>query len=252
MKFVVIGGSGLIGTGLVANLRQRGHEVVSASPSSGVDTITGRGLEQALAGAQVLVDVSNSPSFEDQAVLEFFRTSTRNLLAAAQTAGVRHFLALSVVGTEKLQQMGYFRAKLVQEDLIKASPVPFTIVRATQFYEFIGGIADAGTSGQTTRVSSALFQPMAAQDVSKLLATLALREPNRATVEIAGPAKVRMDAVVSRFLQVTGDRRTVVAAADAPYFGAPISDDSLVAAPDAMKGDTPFESWLEARTTAAA
>jgi uncharacterized protein YbjT (DUF2867 family) len=250
MRIVVIGGSGLIGRGLVANLRRQGHEVFPASPSSGVNTLTGEGLDEAMAGAKVVVDVSNSPSFEGEAAMAFFRTSTRNLLEAVRKAGVGHLVALSVVGTDRLQQNGYFRAKVAQEELIAGSQVPFTIVRATQFFEFIEGIAKAGSQGETVRISNGLFQPIAAQDVSALLAAQALREPLNGTMEIGGPEILPMDVAVSRFLQATGDRRTVVAAADAPYFGQPVVDDALVAAASSVKGGVAFERWLQERAKA--
>jgi uncharacterized protein YbjT (DUF2867 family) len=251
MKFVVIGGSGLIGTHVVATLRDHGHEVVAASPRSGVDILTGQGLAQAVEGAQVLIDVSNSPSFEDRAVFEFFRKSTLNLVAAARAAGVQHYVALSVVGTERLLGSGYFRAKLLQESMIEASGLPFTIVRATQFFEFIAGIADSGTSGDTVRLPAARFQPMAARDVSELVAQIAQQAPARGIVEIAGPEAVPIAQFVSRQLHVRKDPRTVVAAADAPYFGMPLEDDTLVARPGARQGAIRFDQWLGASGTAA-
>src|SRR5438128_3931897 len=201
MKIVVIGGSGLIGTKLVNNLRQQGHEVLAASPSSGVNTITGEGLAEALAGALVVVDVANSPSWEDKAVLEFFETAGRNLLAAEAAAGVGHHVALSVVGTERLLASGYFRAKMVQEKLIKASPVPYTIVRATQFFEFVGGIAQFATEGATVRLPPALVQPIASDDVAAALADVALAEPLYGTFDVAGPEPIRQDDLVRRFLK---------------------------------------------------
>ncbi len=207
MKIVVIGGSGLIGTKLVNNLRQHGHEVVAASPSSGVNTLTGEGLAEALAGAQVVVDVANSPSFEDKAVLEFFETSGRNLLAAEAAAGVGHHVALSVVGTDRLLASGYFRAKMAQENLIKASKIPYTIVRATQFFEFVGGIAQSATDGQTVRLPPALMQPIVSDDVAAALADVAVEEPLNGTVELAGPEPIRMDELVRRFLSAN-QRRT--------------------------------------------
>ncbi|KQT13521.1 SDR family oxidoreductase [Ramlibacter sp. Leaf400] len=246
MKVAVIGGSGLIGSRLVDNLRGERHEVVSASPRTGVNTVTGEGLAEALAGAQVVVDVSNSPSFEDAAVLDFFRTSTRNLVDAARRAQVGHLVILSVVGTDRLPTSGYFRAKLAQEELIGKSGLPFTIVRATQFYEFVQGIADGSTTGDTVRVPSALFQPMAARDVSQLLAAIAVRPPAQGIVEIAGPVAAPMAQVVSRLLHSKGDRRSVVAAPDATYFGSPITDQSLVpTSAAALKGGIGFEEWLE-------
>jgi uncharacterized protein YbjT (DUF2867 family) len=244
MKFVVIGGSGLIGSRVVARLREHGHEVISASPSSGVDTISGKGLPQALAGADVVVDVTNSPSFEDRAVLNFFRTSTLNLIAAARAANVRHVVALSVVGTERLLGSGYFRAKLLQESMLEASGLPFTIVRATQFFEFIPSLADSCTTGDTVRLPSARFQPMAAQDVSELVAAIAQQEPVLGIVEIAGPETVPIALFVSHHLHGKADPRTVIAAADAPYFGMPIEDDTLVAGSAARQGAIRFDQWL--------
>src|SRR6201985_1237712 len=210
MKIVVIGGSGLIGTKLVNNLRQCGHEVVAASPSSGVNTITGEGLAKALTGAQVVVDVSNAPSWDDKAVLEFFETSGLNLLAAEGAAGVGPHAALSVVGTDRLLASGYFRAKLVQENLIKASPIPYTIVRATQFFEFVGGIAQTATEGQIVRLPGALMQPIASDDVAAVMAKVALEEPRNGIVELAGPELIRQDELVRQFLSAKGDTRTVI------------------------------------------
>lgn len=245
MKFVVIGGTGLIGRNVVAQLREQGHEVVSAAPSSGVNAVTGEGLEQAFAGAQVVVDVSNSPSFEDQAVLEFFRASTLNIVAAARAAGVQHLVALSVVGTDRLLASGYFRAKLLQESLLQASGLPYTIVRATQFYEFIGAIADFSTSGDTVRLPVARFQPMAARDVSRFVADIAQQEAANGMVEIAGPEAVPIALYVSRLLHGKADKRSVVAAADGSYFGQAISDAALVAAATALRGPTSFDAWLK-------
>src|SRR6478672_3288408 len=195
MKIVVIGGTGLIGTKVVKNLRDKGHEVVAASPSKGINSVTGEGLAQAITGAQVIVDVANAPSWEDNAVLEFFETSGRNLLAAEAAAGVKHHVALSVVGTERLLVSGYFRAKMAQEKLIKASPIPYTIVRATQFFEFVGGIAQFATQGQTVRLPPAMMQPIAADDVAAAMADVALAEPLNSMVEVAGPEPIRQDAL---------------------------------------------------------
>lgn len=245
MKIVVIGGSGLIGKKLVGRLRKNGHEVVAASPSSGVNAITGEGLSAALAGAQVVVDVANAPVWEDQAVLEFFETSSRNLLAAEQTAGVRHHLALSVVGTERLLASGYFRAKLAQENLIKASAVPYTIVRATQFFEFVGGIAQSNTVGQTVRLPPALMQPMAAEDVAAALAEVATAEPLNGTVDIAGPEAIRMDELARRFLAANGDPREVVTDPQAQYFGVAVNDRSLTPGDSPRLGRTRFADWLD-------
>ena len=244
MKIVVIGGSGLIGSKLVKNLRQLGHEVVAASPSSGVNSITGEGLAEALAGAQAVVDVTNSPSWEDKAVLEFFETSTRNLLAAEVAAGVRHHVALSVVGTERLLQSGFFRAKMAQEDLIKASKVPYTIVRATQFFEFVNGIAQSATDGQTVRLSPALVQPIVSDDVADALAEVTLGAPVNGTIEIAGPERLRLDELVRRFLSAKQDARQVVADVHARYFGLELNDQSLTPGDNPRIGPTRFEDWL--------
>lgn len=249
MKIVVIGGTGLIGRQVVANLRSIGHEVVAASPSSGVNAVTGEGLAAALAGAGVVVDVSNSPSFEDQPVLDFFEKSTRNLLAAARTAGVRHYVALSVVGTELMLTGGYFRAKLVQESLIKAGGVPFTIVRATQFFEFVKTIADVATQGAVVRLPAAPMQPMAAADVAAALAAVAVAAPANGTVEIAGPEPIRMDALVRTYLEGVGDARTVTTDPKAFYFGnIPVNDRSLVpSGPQPRLGTIRFGDWLKAQ-----
>src|SRR4051812_2770742 len=219
LKIVVIGGTGLIGTKLVNNLRSLGHEVIAASPSQGINTVTGEGLTAALAGAAIVVDVSNSPSFEDRAVLDFFTASTRHLLEAETAAGVRHHVALSVVGTERMLASGYFRAKLTQENLIKASRIPYTIVRATQFFEFAKGLAHVATVGSTVRLSPAAMRPIVSDDVAALLADVALAAPVNGLVEIAGPEVIRQDEFVSQFLRATGDPRTVVADAEALYFG---------------------------------
>jgi len=244
MKIVVIGGSGLIGTKLVNRLRKQGHEVVAASPKSGVNAITGEGLAEALAGAQVVVDVANSPSFEDKAVLKFFETSGRNLLAAEKAAGVRHHVALSVVGTDRLLESGYFRAKMAQENLIKASKIPYTIVRATQFYEFVGAIAQFSTVGQTVRLSSALAQPIGSDDVAAAMADVAVGPPLNGTIEIAGPERIPLDQLVGRFLTATQDPRKVVTDAHARYFGIGVNDQSLTPGSNARIGQTSFETWL--------
>jgi uncharacterized protein YbjT (DUF2867 family) len=243
-KIVVIGGSGLIGTKLVKNLLRQGHEVVAASPSTGVNTITGEGLAEALAGAQVVVDVANAPSWEDQAVLEFFEKSGRNLLAAEAAAGVGHHVALSVVGTERLLASGYFRAKLAQENLIKASSIPYTIVRATQFFEFVGGIAQAATQGETVRLPAALMQPIVSDDVADVMADLAVAEPLNGTVELAGPEPIRQDELVRKFLSATGDPRTVTADPSALYYGIALTDQSLTPGDNPRIGPTRFEDWL--------
>jgi uncharacterized protein YbjT (DUF2867 family) len=244
MKIVVIGGSGLVGSKLVNKLRGQGNELVAASPNSGVNTITGAGLAEALAGAQVVVDVANSPSFEDRAVLEFFETSGRNLLAAEATAGVGHHVALSIVGADRLPDSGYLRAKLAQERLIKASKIPYTIVRSTQFFEFMGGIAQSATSGQTVRLSPALLQPIASDDVVAALAEVALAAPANGTIEIAGPERLSLDALVRRFLSASKDARQVVADIHAQYFGTELDDGSLTPGDKARLGRTRFEDWL--------
>ena len=244
MKIVVIGGSGLIGKKVVTNLRQHGHEVVAASPSSGVNTVTGEGLAQALAGAQVVVDVANAPSWEDNAVLAFFETSGRNLLAAEAAAGVGHHVALSVVGTDRLLASGYFRAKMAQEKLIKASPIPYTIVRATQFFEFAGGIAQTATEGQTVRLPQVLMQPIAADDVAAVMADVALAAPLNGTFDLAGPEPIRQDELVRQFLTATGDARKVITDASALYYGINVNDQSLTPGENPRLGTTRFSDWL--------
>jgi uncharacterized protein YbjT (DUF2867 family) len=244
MKIVVIGGSGLIGTKLVNKLRQLGHEVVAASPASGVNTITGEGLAEALAGTQVVVDVANSPSFEDAAVLKFFETSGRNLLAAEAAAGVGYHVALSVVGTDRLLESGYFRAKMAQEDLIKASKVPYTILRSTQFFEFLSGIAQSGTDGQTVRLSPAFVQPVVSDDVAAALADVTLGAPVNGTVELAGPERLRLDELVRRFLSANQDARQVITDVHARYFGAELNDQSLTPGDNPRIAPTRFEDWL--------
>jgi uncharacterized protein YbjT (DUF2867 family) len=249
MKIVVIGGSGLIGTKLVKNLRQQGHEVVAASPSSGVNAVTGVGLTRALAGAQVVVDVANSPSFEDRAALQFFEAAGRNLLAAEAVAGVGHHVALSVVGTDRLLASGYFRAKLAQENLIKASPIPYTIVRATQFFEFVGAIAQSATEGQTVRLPPALMQPIVSDDVAAGLAEVAIQPPLNRTIELAGPEPIRLDELVRRFLTANRDPRTVTTDARAAYFGTPVDDRSLTPGAHPRLGPTRFADWLGRATS---
>ena len=244
MKIVVIGGSGLIGKKVVTNLRQRGDEVVAASPSLGVNTVTGEGLAQALAGAQVVVDVANAPSWEDNAVLAFFETSGRNLLAAEAAARVGHHVALSVVGTNRLLASGYFRAKMAQEKLIRASPVPYTIVRATQFFEFVGGIAQFSTEGQTVRLPPALMQPIAADDVAAVMADVALAKPLNGTLELAGPEPIRQDELVRQFLSKTGDARKVITDPKALYYGITVNDQSLTPGEHPRLGPTRFQDWL--------
>jgi len=244
MNIVVIGGTGLIGTKLVNRLRAAGHEVLAASPNSGVNTLTGEGLAEALAGAKVVVDVSNSPSFEDNAVMEFFQTSTRNLLAAEAAAGVRHHLALSVVGTERLTDSGYFRAKVAQEKLIKASGIPYTILHSTQFFEFIGGIIKSGADGNVVRLSPASVQPIAADDVAAALADLAVAPPVNGTIEVAGPELYSLDKLAREFLAVNHDTRQVIADVNARYFGALLSDQSLIPGSHPRFAPTRFEDWL--------
>ena len=244
MKIVVIGGTGLIGTKLVNKLRQRGHEVVAASPSSGVNTVTGEGLSKVLAGAQVVVDVANSPSFEDKAVLEFFEASGRNLLAAEATAGVRHHVALSVVGTERLLDSGYFRAKMAQERLIKASKIPYTIVRSTQFFEFLSAIAQSATDGQTVRLPSALAQPIASEDVADAMVDFTLGAPVNGVVEIAGPERVSLAELVQRFLRAKMDPRKVTTDVQARYFGVALNDQSLTPGDNPRIGSTNLGVWL--------
>jgi uncharacterized protein YbjT (DUF2867 family) len=244
MKIVVIGGTGLIGSKLVIKLREHGHEAVAASPNSGVNTITGEGLAEILVGASVVVDVSNSPSFEDAAVLKFFETSTRNLLAAEAEAGVGHHVALSVVGTERLAESGYFRAKIAQEKLIKESPVPYSIVHATQFFEFVKSIADAATVGSTVRVAPVFIQPMAADDVAGAVDRAATGSPLNGIVEVAGPEQFRLDEFIRQGLSARKDPREVVADPDARYFGAKLDERTLVPDGDAQLGETRFADWL--------
>jgi len=244
MKIVVIGGSGLIGTKLVIRLRQKGHEVVAASPNSGVNTITGEGLAQALAGAQVVVDLANSPSFEDRAVLEFFQTSGRNLLAAEAVAGVKHHVALSVVGTDRLPDSGYLRAKMAQENLIKASKIPYTIVRSTQFFEFVNAITQSGTAGQTVHLSPALLQPIGSDDVADAMADVTLGAPLNGTTEIAGPERIPLDELARRYLRATNDPRQVVADVHARYFGTELNDQSLTPGENPRLGSIRFDDWL--------
>jgi uncharacterized protein YbjT (DUF2867 family) len=244
MKIVVIGGSGLIGTKLVRFLRERGHEAIAASPRSGVNTITGEGLAAALAGADVVVDVANSPSFEDNAALEFFEKSGRNLLGAEATAGVKHHVALSVIGTDRLPDSGYLRAKLAQEKLIRNSKIPYTIVRASQFFEFLGAIIQSAAQGDVVRLSSGMMQPMAADDVALAVVDFTLGKPVNGIVEIGGPERVRLCDIAQRYMTATGDSRKVVADANAPYFGTALKDDALVAGKDARLGAVGFEAWL--------
>jgi uncharacterized protein YbjT (DUF2867 family) len=248
MKIVVIGGTGLIGTKVVNNLRERGHEVLAASPKSGVNTFAGEGLAEALTGAQVVVDVANAPSWEDKAVMEFFQTAGRNLLAAEAAAGVRHHVALSIVGADRLPASGYLRAKVAQENLIKASGIPFTIVRSTQFFEFVKGLVQSATEGQTVRLPPALMQPIASDDVAAALAGLAVAKPLNGTVEIAGPEPIRMDELARRFLSATRDPRKVTTDVHALYFGTELNDQSLIPGDNARLGPTHFAEWLSRYT----
>ena len=243
MKIVVIGGSGLIGSKVVTRLGEHGHEAVAASPNTGVNTLTGEGLADVLDGAAAAIDVSNSPSFEDAAVLEFFQTSTRNLLAAEATAGVRHHVALSIVGTDRLPDSAYLRAKMTQENLIKKYGIPYSILRSTQFFEFIGRIAGPGE--QSVHVSAAKFQPILSADVVATLADVTLGSPINGIVEVGGPEKFSMAELVQRVLRANGDQREVIADAHVPYFGAEIDDDSLVTGPGARLGSKHFEEWLK-------
>jgi len=244
MKIVIIGGTGLIGSKTAERLRKKGHEVIAASPDSGVDTVTGRGLADALKGAQVVLDLSNSPSFEDEAVLRFFETSGRNLLAAEAAADVKHHVALSVVGSDRLHGSGYLRAKLAQEELIKASSIPYTIVRSTQFFESMGRIGQSAAVGKTAHVSSALVQPIAADDVADVMADVALAAPLNRTLEIAGPERVRLDAIVRRFLSESKDPLEVVGDPEGLYYGTKLDDRALLPGDSPRLGARRFEEWL--------
>ena len=244
MKIVVIGGSGLIGSKLVNKLREQGHEAIAASPDSGVNTLTGEGLAEALKGASVVVDVSNSPSWEDAAVLNFFETSTRNLMAGEANAGVGHHVALSVVGTDRLSESGYFRAKIAQEKLIKGSTIPYSIVHATQFFEFLKGLADISMVGDEVHLPSVLFQPMSADDVASGVAKVAVDTPVNTIIEIAGPEQFRVDELVQRRLASLKDTRKVIADPNARYGGAKVSERTLLPANNARLGETRFETWL--------
>lgn len=244
MKIVVIGGTGLIGAKVVATLAEQDHEAVPASPRLGINTLTGAGLAAALAGASVVVDVSNAPSFEDQAALEFFQTSTRTLLAAEAAAGVGHHVALSVVGTERLAASGYFRAKIAQEKLIRDSPIPYSIVHATQFFEFIPSIANAATEGTAVHLAPALIQPMAADDVAQAVARVALAAPVNGIVEIAGPESFRLDDLIRQDLSARHDPRVVITDPHAPYYGATLDVCTLIPGNDALLGETHYADWL--------
>ena len=244
MKIVVIGGTGLIGSKLVKKLGADGHDPLAASPDTGVDSITGKGLAEALQGARVVVDVSNAPDWGDAAVMDFFQTSTRNILAAEAAAEVGHHVALSVVGTDRLQASGYFRAKLAQEEALKAGPVPYTILRATQFFEFIKGIADSGTRDGMVFLPPVLFQPEAADDVAATLASIAEGSPVKGTIELGGPERSRLDELVQRFLSAKGDPRQVVSDVNAPYYGIEVDELALVPGDNAHIGTIRFEDWL--------
>ncbi len=251
MKIVVIGGTGLIGSKVVDKLKQKGHEAIAAAPNTGVNTITGEGLKEAMAGAQVVIDLANSPSFEDKAVLEFFETSGRNILAAEAAAGsVRHHVALSIVGIDRSDN-GYFRAKVAQEKLIEASGVPYTIIRSTQFLEFLGAIAASSADGNSVRISPGLFQPIAADDVAAIVADAALAAPRNGIIEIAGPERAPFNEIVARYLKAVGDPHAVVSDPEARYFGGRVEEHSLVPLDEARLGRIGFDEWLR-RSRAAA
>lgn len=244
MKILVIGGSGLIGSKVVTNLRQLGYEVLVGAPSTGINTLTGEGLADAVKGAQVVIDLSNSPSFEDQAVLDFFETSGRNLLAAEEAAGVKHHIALSVVGTERMLESGYFRAKMAQENLIKTAKVPYTIVRSTQFFEFLGGIAQYGTVGNEIRLSPAEVQPISSDDIAAIVSDTALAQPINGTFDVAGPEKVSLAELMKLYLTALKDKRVVVPDTNAAYYGAQLNDQSLTPTGEARLGSATFAAWL--------
>jgi uncharacterized protein YbjT (DUF2867 family) len=250
MKIVVIGGTGLIGSKVVEKLKQKGHEAIAAAPNTGVNTITGKGLKEAMAGAQVVIDLANSPSFEDKAVLEFFETSERNLLPAETAAGVRHHVALSIVGIDRSDN-GYFRAKVAQEKLIKTSGIPYTIIRSTQFLEFLRAIADSSADGNTVRISPGLFQPIAADDVAATVADVALAAPRNGIIEIAGPERAPFNEIVARYLKAVGDPRVVVTDPEARYYGGRVEERSLVPLGEARLGRIGLDEWLR-RSRAAA
>jgi len=250
MKIVVIGGTGLIGSKVVEKLKQKGHKAIAAAPNTGINTITGEGLKEAMAGTQAVIDLANSPSFEDKAVLEFFQTSGRNLLAAEAAAGVRHHVALSIVGTDRSDN-GYFRAKVAQEKLIKTSGIPYTIIRSTQFMEFLGGIADSSADGNIVRISPGLFQPIAADDVAAIVADVALAAPRNGIVEIAGPERAPFNEIVARYLKAVGDPREVVRDPEARYWGGRVEEHSLVPLGEARLGPIGFDEWLRRSRSAA-
>jgi uncharacterized protein YbjT (DUF2867 family) len=251
MKVVIIGGTGLIGSKVFENLKQKGHEAIAAAPNTGVNTITGEGLLGALAGAHVVVDVANSPSFEDEAVLKFFETSGRNLLPAEAAAGVRHHVALSIVGTDRTPDNGYFRAKVAQENLIRQSGIPYTIIRSTQFLEFLRGIADSSVEGNTIRISPGLFQPIAAEDVAAIVADVALAKPQNGIIEIAGPERAPFNQIVARYLKAVGDPRQVVSDPKARYYGGLVEEHSLVPLGEARLGRVGLDEWLRRLKAAA-
>lgn len=244
MKIVVIGGTGLIGSKVVARLRQRGHEVLAASPASGVNTLTGEGLDDALAGASVVIDLANAPSFEDQAVLDFFQTAGRHLAAAEKKAGVKHHVALSVVGSERLSSSGYMRAKVAQETIVRASGIPYSIIHSTQFFEFLGGIIKSASSGNAVHVSPALMQPIASEDVADAVTDVALGAPLNGMVEIAGPDRIAISSLVEQFLALTHDPHEVYTDVNAPYFGAILKEDSLLPSAGARLGAIDFKRWF--------
>jgi len=245
MKIVVIGGTGLIGSKTVERLRKKGHEVLAASPASGVNTVTGEGLQEAIAGVQVVIDLANSPSFEEKAAMDFFEAAGRNLFAAERAAGVRHHVALSVVGTDRMQAMGYFRAKLLQENHIRNSGIPYTIVHATQFFEFTGAIAQSATEGTTVRLPTGAFQPIAADNVADAMADVGVSEPLNGMIEIAGPDRAPMNEFIARYLKAFNDPRSVIADPQARYFEVAIDDRTLVPDDGARLGDISFDDWLK-------
>lgn len=247
MKIVVIGGTGLIGSKVVAKIRQAGHQVIAASPAAGINTITGEGLKEALSNTYVVVDLANSPSFEDKAVMEFFQTAGRNLLAAETAAGVRHHVALSIVGVDLMQDSGYMRAKKVQEDLIRSSGVPYTIIRSTQFFEFLAGIADQATEGNIVHASDVQFQPIASDDVATFVAEAALSAPINGITEIAGPVRFTLPEIITKYLQAVNDPRKVLPNSNGRYYGAQIGNMSLVPAGQARLGAINFETWMSIR-----
>lgn len=247
MKVIVVGGTGLIGSKLIKKLRDKGYEAIAASPSTGVNTLTGEGLAHALEGAHVVVDVANSPSFEDKAVLEFFETSSGNLLKAEKAAGVSHHIALSVVGTDLLTESGYFRAKLAQENLIKSSHIPYTIVRATQFFEFLNSIVQTSTIGKTVHLPTAFIQPIASDDVVDALFQVILEKPKNGILDIAGPERFRFSDIVERYLKATNDPRKIISEVDARYFGTKLNDNTLVPQKNARLGSINFENWFNSQ-----